>query len=105
VECWIDSADKVRQLDADAHDYAKDNDLCERFDRFMISEGLRPRSRDWVCEVDATVRVRIPGTSHSADAAGSEVTDQLVQEAMAALGSGGLADAIQDHDVVDVEDA
>ncbi|WP_256277789.1 hypothetical protein [Mycolicibacterium grossiae] len=88
-----------------AHDYANDNDLCERFDNFMMSQGLRPRSRDWVCEVDATVRVRIPVTSRSADAAGGEVTDRMVQEAIAALGSGGLADAIQDHDVVDVEEA
>lgn len=90
-----------RIVDA-AHEYASDNDLCDRFDRFMISQGLRPRSRDWVCE--ATVRVRIPVTSHSADAAGSEVTDQMVQAAIADLRGALLADAIQDHDVVDVEE-
>lgn len=92
-----------RIVDA-AHEYASDNDLCERFDRFMISQGLRPRSRDYVCEVDVTVRVRIPVSSHSADAAGSEVTDQLVAAAIAELRGSLLTDAIQEHDVVDVEE-
>lgn len=93
-----------RIVDA-AHEYADENSLCERFDEFCLGQGLRPRSRDWVCEVDATVRVNIRVTSYNADAAGSEVTDQMVQEAIAALGSRELAYAIQDHDVVDVEDA
>lgn len=92
-----------RIVDA-AHEYASDNDLCERFDRFMLSQGLRPRSREWVCEVDATIRVRIPVSSHSADAAGGEVTDQMVLDAIAVLRGPLLADAIQDHDVVDVEE-
>ncbi len=87
-----------------AHEYASDNDLCARFDRFMISQGLRPRSREWVCEVDATVRVRIPVSSHCADAAGGEVTDQMVEAAIAQLRGALLTDAIQDHDVVDVEE-
>ncbi|WP_006244167.1 hypothetical protein [Mycolicibacterium tusciae] len=93
-----------RIVDA-AHEYANENSLCERFDEFCVEQGLRPRSRDWLCEVDATVRVHIRVTSHSADAAGGEVTDRMVQEAIAELGSRGLADAIQDHDIVDVEDA
>lgn len=92
-----------RIVDA-AHEYASDNDLCERFDRFMFSQGLRPRSREWVCEVDATIRVRIAVSSHSADAAGGEVTDQMVLDAIAALRGPLLADAIQDHDAVDVEE-
>ena len=41
-----------RIVDA-AHEYADDNDLCARYDEFMMSVGLRPRSRDWVCVVDA----------------------------------------------------
>ena len=36
-----------RIVDA-AHEYADDNDLCARYDEFMMSVGLRPRSRDWV---------------------------------------------------------
>lgn len=93
-----------RIVDA-AHEYANDNDLCERFDRFMLSQGLRPRLREWVCEVDATIRLRIPVSSHSADAAAGEVTDQIVQQAIAELRGPLLADAIQEHDVVDVEES
>ena len=69
------------------------------------AQGLRPRSHEYVCEVDVTVRVRIAVSAHSADAAGGEVSDAMVQNAVAELRGGLLADAIQDHDVVDVEEA
>jgi hypothetical protein len=62
-----------RIVDA-AHEYAEENSLCERFDEFMVRQGLRPRSRDWVCVVDATVRVRIPMSAYQSDAAASQVT-------------------------------
>lgn len=100
----LDNEARLERIVDAAHEYASDNDLCERFDRFMISQGLRPRSRDYVCEVDVTVRVRIPVASHSADAAGSEVSDQLVAAAVAELHGSALTDAIQEHDVVDVEE-
>lgn len=93
-----------RIVDA-AHEYANEHSLCEAFDRFMLSWGLRPRVREWVCEVDATIRVRIPVSSHSAEAAEGEVTDQMVQQAIAELRGPLLADAIQEHDVVDVEES
>lgn len=101
----LDHEARLERIVDAAHDYANDNDLCERFDRFMISQGLRPRSHEYVCEVDVTVRVRIAVSAHSADAAGSEVSDAMVQNAVAELRGGLLADAIQDHDVVDVEEA
>lgn len=93
-----------RIVDA-AHEYADDNDLCERFDHFMLSQGLRPRSREWVCEVDATVRVRVPVSAYSAEAAASEVDDEMVVEALSQLRGRSLADALQDCDVVDTEEA
>lgn len=93
-----------RIVDA-AHEYADDSDLCERFDHFMQSQGLRPRSREWVCEVDATVRVRISVLAHSADAATSEVDDDMVVNALSQLRGRSLADALQDRDVVDTEEA
>ncbi|GAB4666392.1 hypothetical protein [Mycobacterium avium] len=93
-----------RIVDA-AHEYANEHSLCEAFDRFMLSQGLRPRLREWVCEVDATTRVRIFVSSHSAEAAEGEVTDQMVQQAIAELRGPRLADAIQEHDVVDVEES
>lgn len=92
-----------RIVDA-AHEYADENDLCERFDRFMERQGLRPRSRNWVCVVDATVRVRIPVSSPSADAAAGEVDDSMVVEALSQLRGRNLEVALQDHDVIDTED-
>ncbi len=86
-----------------AHEYADENDLCERFDRFMERQGLRPREHDYVCEVDATVRVRIPVRARNADAAASEVSDDMVVAALGGLPD--LADALQEHDVVDTEEA
>lgn len=89
-----------------AHEYADENSLCENFDYFMESQGLRPRSRDWICEVDATVRVRIPIAARSADAAAGRVDDDMVVAALAELRSTGLlSDALQDTDVVDTEEA
>lgn len=92
-----------RIVDA-AHEYADENSLCEVFDRFMISQNLRPRSRDWMCEVDVTVRVRIPASAHSADAAASTITEEMAAAAVGALRPDLLADAVRDFDVVDVEE-
>lgn len=47
-----------RIVDA-AHAYADDNDLCGRFDTFMLSQGLRAREREYVVDIDATVRVSV----------------------------------------------
>jgi hypothetical protein len=44
-----------------AHAYADENELYERFDDFMEVQGLRPRTRDWAVEVEATVRARVTG--------------------------------------------
>lgn len=92
-----------RIVDA-AHDYANDNSLCELFDSFMIEQGLRPRSRNYVCEVDATVRVRVSVTAHSAEAAEGLVTDRMVVDAVRQLEQWQLGDAVQEHEVIDVEE-
>lgn len=54
--------------------------------------------------MDATVRVRIPVTARSAEAAESEVEDAMVVNALGELSGRGLADALQDRDVVDAEE-
>lgn len=92
-----------RIVDA-AHEYADENSLCEVFDRFMISQNLRPRSRDWMCEVDVTVRVRILASAHSSDAAASTITEEMAIAAVGQLRPDLLADAVRDFDVVDVEE-
>jgi hypothetical protein len=93
-----------RIVDA-AHEYADDQSLCERFDEFMLDQGLRPRSREYLCVVDATVRVRIPVSAHHSDTAAGKVTEEMVVAAVQSLGSRMLEDAVQDHDVVDDEEA
>lgn len=95
---------RLDRIVEDAHVYADEHSLCEAFDRFMTDHNLPPRSRDYVCEVDVTVRVRVGVTARNADAAESEVDDDKLLDAIDALGRSGLADAIQDHDVVDVEE-
>jgi hypothetical protein len=101
----LDHEARLERIVDAAHEYADDNDLCSRFDGFMMENGLRPRSREYVCVVDATVRVRIPMSAHHADTAAGKVTDEMVVDAVQALGARLLADAMQDHDVVDVEEA
>ncbi|MCA4727224.1 hypothetical protein [Mycolicibacterium fortuitum] len=92
-----------RIVDA-SHLFADEHSLCGDFDAFMIREGLRPRLRRLMCGVNATVRVLIPVTASSAEAAESAVDDNMVVNALAELSRRGLADALQDHDVIDVED-
>lgn len=88
-----------------AHEYADRYQLCERFDEFMLSQDLPARSNDYIAGVNVTVRVRIPVSSYNSDAAGEKVTDEMVREAIYALRGGDLADAIQDHELLDVERA
>ena len=47
---------RVENIVDAAHEYADENSLCERFDDFMMEQGLRPRSREYMCVVDVTVR-------------------------------------------------
>lgn len=95
---------KLERIVDAAHEYADENSLCEAFDRFMISQNLRPRSRDWLCEVDVTVRVRIPASAHSSDAAASTITEEMASTAVGELRPDLLADAVRDFDVVEVEE-
>ena len=95
---------KLERIVDAAHEYADENSLCEAFDRFMISQNLRPRSRDWLCEVDVNVRVRIPASAHSSDAAAETITEQAAIDAIGQLRPDFLADAGRDFDVVDVEE-
>lgn len=89
-----------------AHEFADEHSLCSDFDDWMESQGLRGRSHDYVCEVNATVRVRIPVSGRNPDAAATRVDDDMVVAALAELrGTGLLADALQDIDVIDTEEA
>lgn len=88
-----------------AHEYADENDLCERFDSFMIDQGLRPRMRDYYVNVDVKLRVSVSVSARSADAAANEVDRYEVADAIDNLMPGELRDLIEDYDVADVEAA
>lgn len=93
-----------RIVDA-AHEYADHNHLGSTFDEFMVDNGLRPRTKDWVCVVEVTMRLRIPVLPSRADAIGGDVTEAMVAEAIAALGEQSALDALHEYGVVDIEEA
>lgn len=88
-----------------AHEYADDNDLCERFDSFMIEQGLRPRMRDYDVIVDVKLRVAVSVSARSADTASNDVGRYEIADAIENRYHGGFRDLIEDYDVVDVEAA
>lgn len=82
-------ARQVDKLVEDAHSWADENDLCSRFDDFMVEHDLPPRDRDFDVEVKVTltscVRVRISRV-RDAQAAENAVDDAEVREALAENG-------------------
>lgn len=103
---WALTAHEARlgRIVVAAHGYADQYDLCERFDDFMESQGLPPRSRDFVVEVDATVRVRVSMSARNGDAAAGKVDDYAIADAIQEMSRETLYHAIQDRDVVDTEE-
>ena len=59
-------AHRLSELEAAAHEWADDNDLCERFDDFMEEMGLSRRVRDFEVEVQVCVRGSVSATSEDA---------------------------------------
>jgi hypothetical protein len=57
-----------------AHEWADDNDLCQKFDQFMESQGLPGREREFTVSVSVslTVNVDLPVTARSEQAARDE---------------------------------
>lgn len=88
-----------------AHQYANDNDLCERFDEFMESHGLRRRDREFTATVRATVEVRVSVSGSTADVAAAAVDDQMIADVLDLMGRRGLCLAITGHEVMDTEEA
>lgn len=46
--------EQMRRLNADANEWADDNELCERYDQFMEQHGLEGRTRDYRAKVTIT---------------------------------------------------
>lgn len=93
-----------RIVDA-AHSYADEHSLCSAFDDFMVDQGLPARDRDYIHDVDVTVSIRLRVSAHSAEAAASLVDDEMVRNELLGLDGRALTDALQDHDVIDTEEA
>lgn len=54
---------RMDRLVTDAHTYADDNSLCERFDEFMEEHGLPRRVRDYSLRVEVTVYLTRSGST------------------------------------------
>lgn len=67
-----------QSLEADAHEWADDNDLCERFDEFMVNHGLEGRRREFRFRVEATATVYITATGRSEEDARENITTSEV---------------------------
>lgn len=96
--------DKLETIVDAAHSYADDNNLCGVFDRFMLSQGLRPRSRDYDVTVDVQLRISLTQSGHDADAACENVSDDQIASVLYNLSQHCLSGAIQDYDIVDTDE-
>ncbi|MFE5309900.1 hypothetical protein [Isoptericola sp. NPDC056605] len=62
-----DRAEWIERLTDEAHTYANDNALCERFDEFMEEHGMRRRTRDYDLRVEVTATLYITRNAESVD--------------------------------------
>lgn len=62
----------------DAHDYANDNDLCERFDEFMVEHHLPGRIYEHTVEVEVELTVRLIIDGHNDDDVEGQVDRESV---------------------------
>lgn len=76
---------QLDQLVDDAHTYADDNELCRRFDEFMVSHGLRPRTRDYELRVEVTATVYLTREAANAEDAADALTRDEVFAALNAV--------------------
>lgn len=95
--------DKLETIVDAAHSYADDNDLCSRFDEFMASQGLRPRSRDYDISVDVALRISVTQSGHDEDAACENVSKDQIASALYNVSQSWLVGAIQDYEIVGAE--
>ena len=66
----------------DAHHYADENDLCERFDSFMRKHDLPARTRDYDLRVTVTATLVVSREAGSVEEAISDLTTEDVWAAM-----------------------
>lgn len=54
--------EQMRRLNAEANEWADDNDLCERYDQFMERQGLEGRTHEYTAKVTITFRQNTEGS-------------------------------------------
>lgn len=86
-----------------AHEFADENNLCSVFDSFMLSQGLRPRERDYDVVVDVSLRLRVHSNGVDSDVAREQVGTAEVIDALYNLSRPELSHLVEHFDVVDVE--
>jgi hypothetical protein len=91
----------ITETTAKAHEYADENNLCDAFDRFMVSVGLEPRTKNFRVSVSVTVDIDVPIEARDEDAAKDAVDSySVVQAARSRLSEWGA-----DHwDVTEVDE-
>ena len=73
---------RMDTLVSDAHQWADDNDLCERFDEFMDEHGLPMRERDFELRVEVATTVYLTRTATTLEGAMQSVDADAVREAI-----------------------
>lgn len=73
---------RMQRLVEDAHEYATDHDLCERFDDFMHDHGLPRRSHDYELRVEINTTIYLTRSGTSLDDAISSVETAEVVDAL-----------------------
>ncbi len=91
-----------------AHEWADDNDLCQKFDQFMESQGLPGREREFTVSVSVslTVNVDLPLAARSEQAARDEqfcISDLENLAAERVSRDGVYAVTVDDWSVFEVE--
>jgi len=88
-----------------ASEFADAKGYCGDYDEFMEDHGLPGRTREFVAEVDAKVRVRVPVSGRNAEAAAGEVNGQAIADVLASMSNRDLFMVIDEFDVIDTEEA
>lgn len=58
--------EQMRRLNADANEWADDNDLCSRYDEFMESQGMEGRTHYYTAKITITVEAEVEGRDFEA---------------------------------------
>jgi hypothetical protein len=88
-----------------AHDAANDAGLCGAFDKFMESQGLRGRVRDYELQVRVVMDVTVTIEARDGDEAERQLGLYEIRNAVTELISIEGSEAVANHEVTEVNEA